>query len=160
MLTIPLCGFPSNIRLPPYRPYRGTRFVNLCAIAASYNDFAMLKWAKESGAPLVRGVVCEHAAARGNLEMLQWAVAHGVHLTMSCRHRATEGGHDHVLAWLRNRKFLASLEVRMQPTMEVLGLWAGSCGCHSESKEICREMNQPLHRATLPPPQSARPRVA
>ena len=71
-----------------------------CASAAIEGRLDVLKYAHENGCPWDK-LTCWIAAARGHFDVLKYARANGCPWSKrDCRHRASDNGHAHVVAWI------------------------------------------------------------
>ena len=85
----------TNMRIPDYA-------VDICADAALYGHFEVLKFLRANGLEWDE-MTCDGAAESGNLEMLKWAHAKGCPLTDDCFCGAAAGGNLETLQWLREK---------------------------------------------------------
>merc|ERR1711904_143097 len=72
----------------------------LCQSAAKGGQLEVLQWARAHGCPWDEDT-CIYAAANGHLAVLQWARAHGCSWNEWACAMAARGGHVEVLKWLR-----------------------------------------------------------
>ncbi len=106
-----------------------------------YGNVALLQWAFDKNWPLdtggdLREELCELAAQRGNLPVLQWLRSHDSEWGQTCRY-AAERGHLEVLKWAHFAGApLDYVHISYYPALigghrDVLA-WLGSIGCSLE----------------------------
>lgn len=102
-----------------------------CMEAAKAGKLKALMWLRERRCPWDQRRLCTNAAAKGHLEVVQWAYANGCECNeLTCQLAAT-GGHLEVLQWLRSEGIPWTREVlRSSFTIHMHVFdWAYDNGC-------------------------------
>lgn len=76
----------------------------ICQGASKKNNFALLKWAKESGYPLDKQC-CDSAAEAGNFEMLKWLMESNCPKGNHVCSMAAQIGNMEMLKWIKENGF-------------------------------------------------------